>query len=203
MDKKKYIHILILLTIMNIYFGWFWHSGYFANTNGFSIANMIYVYFIGGFIRRFVPHSMIDKKRGLFITVYFITTIIWSIISWRFRDAVTYHWQTDAYNNPFILISAIAFFAFFLSFHFQDKIINFIAKGTFAVYVIHEGAYFQNWFKEACLRLCDWEFINSSNMTILLFLAIFAAITVIVLASFDTVRQFVTDKVILHIPNNL
>lgn len=203
MDEKKYIFILILLTIMNIYFGWFWHSEYFANTNGFSIANMIYVYFIGGFIRRFVPRSIIDKKRGLSIAIYFTTTIIWSIISWGFRDIVTYHWQGNAYNNPFILISSIAFFAFFLSFHFQDKKINFIAKGTFAVYVIHEGAYFRNWFKEACLRFCDWEVINSSNMTILLLLAIFAAITVIVFAYFDAVRQLVSDKFILHIPNKL
>ena len=43
-----------------------------------------------------------------------------------------------AYNNPILILMAVCFFLFMMSWHFKSKFVNWLAASTLAVYMLNE-----------------------------------------------------------------
>jgi hypothetical protein len=131
--NKKQLHLILLsLTIISVYFGWFWHDE--VNPDGFNLINFIWIYCIGYYL-----HHWFEVK-SITPVAYLLIWMVCSIVNAVGAIAMT-SYAAWTYNNPLLVIAAIAFFLFFVSFDFSSKIINNIARCTLGVYLIHENAY--------------------------------------------------------------
>ena len=142
-DRKQTQLVLILLTIISVYFGWFWQDD--INKDGYNLINFVWIYCIGYYLSHYFNHRKISCFIYLLISI--ICSIFNAVIS-IFIEA----YQAWAYNNPLVVFAAISFFLFFLSFNFSSKFVNCIASSTLGVYLIHENAYISPLlYKEQCV----------------------------------------------------
>ena len=134
--------MLVILTILTVYFGWLW-SGSF-NTNGYTLFQFIYMYYLGYMIHRFQLQYLVSKS------VCFIGYVITSILLAAFVCGLSVFlpekaWQGFAYNSPFIIFSSVCVFCLFLKMDFSSKLVNRIAVSTLAVFLFHTGGELRNY----------------------------------------------------------
>lgn len=123
-NKHQYQIILILLTISSLYYGWYSVASTFDGS-GYSIAQFLYLYMIGGYLRQYVD---LRKWRIGGIGLYVGGALLWGLLNFLrlevpnmlgIRIPNTFlHWGMWAYNNPCILLASIGLFIFVMSFHF-------------------------------------------------------------------------------------
>ena len=105
---------------------------------------MIYIYIIGGYIRRRVDLYALRNQRWTLIGVYVGSIVLMT----GFILMNTYLWHSDAailrpwvYNNPLLIIASIAFFMLFGTFQFRNNWVNFYASSVLAAYLLPEAFY--------------------------------------------------------------
>lgn len=62
LDKGQYQYVLLLLTILNLYFGWFHKQPNFSG-DGYNASQMVYLYVIGRYLNRYVDWEKIRLYR--------------------------------------------------------------------------------------------------------------------------------------------
>jgi hypothetical protein len=144
-SKQNYQYALVFLTIVNLYFG-FYRNQEFTNY-GFSIAHFIYMYFIGGYLSRYIQPLTCKYKKSPLV-VYIVGSLIYGIveiINTRYLQINTSPWlYMSNYNHPLLIITSIALILWFTSLNFSNKFINYIAPSCLSVYLIHDN----NWFRD-------------------------------------------------------
>lgn len=139
-NKQNFQSVLILFTIINIGFGFFLQDSY--NSNGYNVANFVYLYLIGGYIRRFV--NLNKTKTSSLVLFYLLFGIgfgLFAIIS-HFHYIPFY--KSYAYNNPFLMCAAISFSMIFFKYNYYNKTINWLASSCLAVYLFGHMSYRQD-----------------------------------------------------------
>lgn len=131
-DKQTYMVFLILLTIANVYFGWFGDSN--VNKNGCNVVNFVYLYFIGRYIK--IYNLTIGKWKSL--AIYVICSLLLGVLSVT-SSGYAYYIFHEKYNNPILIIESVALLCFFVSLNFKSKFINWLAKSSIAIYLIHSN----------------------------------------------------------------
>lgn len=128
LDKMRYTKILLLLLFINMVIGGVLRSS--LNTTGFSIHHFIFVYFIGGYIRRYGLFEKLSSKMLLLIYILCVLFIFLGFVS-DFEIS-------RGYINPFVLLGSIVVFCFFLRLKFKSRVVNWIASSSLAVYLLHD-----------------------------------------------------------------
>jgi hypothetical protein len=139
MNKQQHAYVLLLLTIANVYFGNF-QSMQLINANGFTLANFIYLYLIGSYLRNYLSIETIDENRWRMFGIYCVCGLLWGVFS--MMEAYHLHvpfWHAFTYNNPVLLLTSIFFFLFMMSWHFKSKFVNYIAASMLGIYMLNEG----------------------------------------------------------------
>ncbi len=148
---------------------------------GKSVGGFLLCYFIGGYLRLFVPSKeKADKKNNLqfkYLIVFALLCITDVGLYYTFDQ---YGKVFGMFNNPLVVIEAACLILFFRDFKFRSKPINVIAGTTLGIYAIHEHAYVRNWL---------WDILDFSDKALydtLVYvpLAIIACLIVFVACSF-------------------
>ena len=139
----------------------------FNNAKGFSLVNFVLLYLIGAYIRKYVINERTKEKVTgskerrryfiIFVICFLINYCIFRIgnhftvydgVYKFFGDRVTNFFI--AYDNPLLIIGAVAYFMFFGLINVKNRIINFISHFTLEIYIITETALFRpilyGWF---------------------------------------------------------
>lgn len=202
MQQKTYQWVLVLLTILNVYFGFLWYDSAY-NADGYTIANFVYIYLIGGYISRYIDMDWMRKHCIGNASVYIATSLLWagSILLQRYADTP---WDEWGYNNPFTLLGAISFFMLFLSIpKFYNKWINWLAAGTFAVYVVHCGDYMEDWFVKCVGKLANWLQADYGIVATVLGMLLVAAIVEATVCVADKLRSVIMQPIVDRISERL
>ena len=195
MSKKTYQWVIGLLTILNVYFGFVWQDESF-NANGYTIANFVYIYMIGGYIARYVSLEWCRTHKAENICIYLATSLLWAgaIVLLRYIHTP---WDEWGYNNPFTLIGAISFFMLFLSMpKFHSKPINWLASGAFAVYLVHCGDYFDEWFKECVGQIAEWSRVCCGSIVTAMCMFLVSIIVLLFVCTIDKLRNAITQPIV-------
>jgi len=194
-DRKRFQWVLILLMIVNLYFG-FYRNWDFANY-GFSISHFIFMYFIGAFIHKY------DKAwRRKFIVrqsqyIYIIGSVILgllTILNVKYWHNTTSAWlYTVNYNHPLLILNSIGIFLFFLSLGFRSRVINYVAPSVLAVYLIHECEWFSSSYYEMVARC--WESCPEGILRFL-FLFVWCIGVFLISVAVDQLRKIVTKPIV-------
>lgn len=140
MTKRQHLITIIGLTLCQVYFGYYWAQVMF-DESGYSFMQFLYLYIIGAYIHK---HIIITKdNRYAYLCIYIVSALIWGVLSCvGHSHAIEGWWKPVCYNNPIVILAAVAFFLFFQTFTFENKVINLLAPGTLAAYLIQDQYYF-------------------------------------------------------------
>lgn len=148
LTKSNYIRILVLLTILNVIFGNILSID-LLNTWGFCVAQFVYLYMIGGYIRKYVTIESTRAHRWSNLSVYAVSAALWAVFVaiqvFQF-PFIGRFFKAFSYNNVFVLTAAIGFFLFMLSFDIKSKTINWLASSCLAAYLLQGSILPYSWY---------------------------------------------------------
>ena len=202
MSKELYLKILLLLAIVNVYFG-FIGGTYCYNQYGYNVQQFVFMYVIGGYLRRFVDVDKLKLHRPKCLLVFVCCSIAVGLMA-VIENFVARSELKAYYNcNPFIIVAAVSFFAYVLTFNFYNRTINKLALGAVAVYLFQEQNYIgAGWLYPMVLKwLSQWnQTCNLSSDFVLVacefgLLTVLSLFFVLALLLFDQFRMLVMKPV--------
>lgn len=186
LHKQQYQLILLLVLIVNLYFGYWWKD---YNRSGYCVAQFVFMYVIGGYIRRFVN---LDKNiRYKALLLYFGCCMLHALLVVVGHYVALPHWYPSSYNNPLIVFGAIGFFCFMMTYHFQSRIVNRLALSAISIYLLQDI----NAFKVVCDAIGGVGFFGDNMLYMILFLLLSAIAFSIVAVCIDQVRLAINNIV--------
>ena len=148
---------------------------------GKSLCGFLLCYFMGGYLRLFVPQQKNENKKTNIRIKYIIGFALLCItdlgLNYTFEQ---YSKVFGMFNNPLALLETVCLILFFRDFKFTSKAVNTIAGTTLGIYAIHEHPYVRNWL---------WSIFDFSDKALydtLIYVpyAIFACVVVFVACAF-------------------
>ena len=116
--------------------------GLYGNQNGYTIINFIIMYVLGDAVRRY---DLAEKISNLKLLLSLALVVILIGASAYFEHMIFDSEVSLEYCSPLVIAEAVLIFMCFAKMKFQNKIISFLAKSAFTVYLIH--GYFINHIK--------------------------------------------------------
>lgn len=143
LTAKDFRTVLILLSIIVIYFGYCRETG--DDTWGTSSFHFIYLYLIGRYLGKYISTSNIRNKRWLWLIGWLCCTLITfglALFAETRAGNVPCCIRAYPYNSPWTIMGAIFAVLFALSFNFQCKTINWLSSSTLSGYLLQDSSYF-------------------------------------------------------------
>lgn len=192
LSRKEHVIILWLFTIINVYFGSIMQADFF-NQDGYSAAQMIYMYIIGDYLRKYTSVRWVQDNRMWLLVGYVVFSLLWLLHKQlRFSIGITSFCGTG-YNNVFILCSSICFFLFMASFHFHYKLVNYVAISAFSVYLLQESTYFgRNWLYPRVASIYTTIGSTSGQICVMLAISVLFFLFVILI---DQIRLLISSGI--------
>lgn len=191
MSKREYIYVLCALTLINSYYGFLCQDD--VNPYGNNFMQLMYVYFIGRYL---ALHVRFDKdKLRKWSAIFSLVSVALYAIVWMLND--NYLQVVNSYtflnrNNLWSMVNSISIFLYFTTLQLDSKSVNWLAKGVFAVYLIHESMWIKPfWYK----NLMDIYDTTTTGQAWLIVTAILTLYFIGVLC-FDHIRAFITNPIV-------
>lgn len=134
-NLKKYSYFIALLTIVNILFGYHWMYG---NSDGFNFLNFVFLYYIARYLRLLYESNnkvVCFASRYGWLLFLMCAVIVGLLHTWKFQ----YYGEGSrlwSYNNPLVIVESCCLFLWFAKLNISSGFINFLASGTFTVYLL-------------------------------------------------------------------
>lgn len=161
-NKIQYRNVLILMLIL---FSFLPLISCFTSTsnNGFSLFDFVFLYLIGGFLRKYpLEKNYIFKRfsrnfKMLIFVFIFILCVLFNYVFYKYSFTIeginsvlnnyssTMKVYASSYNNIFIIIQSVVYFLFFKNLNFKNKLVNKIASLTMGVYLISDNNYVRHY----------------------------------------------------------
>lgn len=172
--------ILLLLCLMNALIGVF--PNY---SNGYSFDFLVSLYIIGAYIKKekkFFIHISVKKLLTIYVFVLFLYVVVSTCYNLLFK--IQY---STGFNDPFIIVLAIVIFCCFIRINFINKVVNFIARCTFAVYLLHTSIIIKPIFQTTIQKYyCEY---NGVLFVINVFIYLVFVFTISIML--DILRQYI------------
>ncbi len=200
LNKKAHLKLIIILFVCLSIIPTITNQRLFVN-NGFTISHFIFMYIIGSFLGKYsLESSNYLTKNQNRIRIYLIFCyILAGCLNFCFHQLCNYFLgitnnstfimiireigsNTFYYQNPLIVIQSISYFLIFLTYSFKNKIINKLASGVLAVYLITENILVRNNIYSAIK-----PFTKNVFLKVLIYSIIIMAVCLII----ELLRQFI------------
>ena len=165
LTRRQFELMLAAFVAMNVYAGWL-QGGRF-NATGYTIVQLVMMYLIGRYLGEYVQLRGNRQLRYAAISVYIVASLLTAVMG-VYADSLT----TFAYNQPLVIASSVALFVAFATMQFRSKVVNWLASGAFAAYLLHKTPYIWVGYVRPVTRQM-WE-----DSTLLEFTALYIAATV-------------------------
>ena len=126
-DSLKWV---LLFWSLEFWFGCIMDVEELGYNRGYSVIHFVLMYMIARCIKLY-EDDIIKVKQWVWVLGYLLSTIV---IVALFIAGVSWCWD---YSNPIVVFSSVCSFLPFLYKTYFNKVINWIASGTLAVYIIH------------------------------------------------------------------
>ena len=185
LNRKEFVLVLVLLTVVNVYLGFYWHQ---YNVDGYNVEQFVYIYFIGAYLRRF-PIKALDRKKPLLL--YVGCAMVWSVMTLVSIRWHVPHWNAFFYNSPFVVLAAVGLFVYMKNKAFYNAKINAIAASVLPAYLLQDAdsSLVYSWTDRHVLPLINGR-KNELAKTVLMLLFVFLASVALIVVAFiiDQIR---------------
>lgn len=197
LSRKAALSNLLIFTILFCVLGFVSNSAMLGLNNGYSIVFAVYLYCIG---RAMHKYNILHLKKGQQIACWLFSSVAVCLMSVLFIyfGKNNLAWKAFAYNNIFVVISAINFVYIFINAkEINNSMIPKLSKHVLPVYYIHTAscfAYFRN-------ILLKYVFDNYAMFTSTVFLMLFALAIFLICVLIDIVKIRMVDGKVSKIIN--
>lgn len=119
--------------------------GFYDFSHGYSLDFFIVLYIIGNWIAR---HQHIVRRMTKKLVMLYLLTLVLCVVFGLVKNAYMKENIDVSYNNIFVLGMSIMIFSIFVKLNFYSRMINWLAKGCFTVYLFHTSIYIRSYFQE-------------------------------------------------------
>lgn len=158
LKKVEYRNLLIVTFIIFSILPYVSNSEIF-NNNGFSLYSFVYLYLLGGYLKKYpikenyIFKNISKKAFQIILVTGFFIMLIANFVNYKFAISISgmneffdYYSkmiQTSVmhYSNPFVLFQSVAYFLFFGTLNVKNTFIGKISKLVFGVYLISDNNY--------------------------------------------------------------
>lgn len=199
-SKKQYLLVLGILTVLNVYIGYaYCVDGY--NPTGYNYQQFIYIYMIGAYLRKNYTQEKIDTHRWKSFALWCSMALLWGGLTIIEAHVSIPYWSSWTYNNPVVIIGAIAFFCYVMSYHFESRWVNYLAISTLSIYLMQTKCFsvycelLLSPLGDGCIIQSEWALIVCKFAVMLIGVAAFSAISVAI----DQIRRLMIEPQIYKI----
>ena len=133
-DSLKWV---ISFWLLEFWFGCIMDVEELGYNRGYSVIHFVLMYMIARCIKLY-EDDIKKMKQWIWVLGYLLSTIIIVLC-----HIIGIKWCWD-YSNPLVVFSSVCSFLPFLYSTYYNKVINWIASGTLAVYIIHVTYYIRS-----------------------------------------------------------
>ncbi len=190
MSQREFLYVLLVLILINSYFGFFFKQD--INNDGNNFMQLMYVYFIGRYLALYLNVDRFKLRK--WTAIISVCSILLYAFVWLLNDNYLHLVKSYTFllrNNVWSLFNSIMIFLFFTTFKFDSKPINWIAKGAFAVYLVHESIWISTVWRD---YMADVYTAYNPAIAWLVVSAIFIVYFFVVLF-FDHIRLVITNPI--------
>ena len=135
-DKRECQIFLLAIFIFQSIYGWIWPSVTWIS-KGYSLFTMAFLYMLARYMKKYAPLLGWSFSCRIHLIIYLIVSFtiagLYSLLTYYdFKGEALF-----AYSCPLVILSSIHFFLVFSKIHFTNKLVNYIAASTFAIYLFH------------------------------------------------------------------
>ena len=181
---KRSIRWVIAFWVIEFWFACVMDVEELGYNHGYSVIHFVLMYMIARCVKLFED----DIKRirsWVWVLGYLLSTIV-IILS----HIIGIKWCWD-YSNPIVIFSSICSFLPFLYMTFYCKLINWIASGTLAVYIIHVTNRIQN-----ILQTLDINFLETKSYPVyLILISAIVFFTFIISALYGIICNYISNLI--------
>lgn len=194
LTKFQFLYVLSVLTVINFVVAFTLDPSSLGVLNGYSLFSFICVYFYGQ-----ACSSYLDLKLGkwFYLAIYLACSLlIYGMFMLGLRQQrIDLAWRAFSYNNPLVMLSAIAFFYFFKQIKVSYRWISFFSSSVLAVYLVHEHPVSADLLTDHLNSLAGTYKVGDVYFTLFLMaLLLFIGCTLI-----EKIRVAVTEPILNHL----
>lgn len=145
--KREYQLVLIAFYIFQTYFSWFWSLvDYYS---GYSVVLFCGLYLTARYCRLYPVRILQDRPWA----TYFVAIFLLSVLSTIGVLSIGHPLKMLRYDNPLVILSALAILHGFKGIQIQNNLVNRLARCCFAVYIIHFNPLVFSYFRQGVVYL--------------------------------------------------
>lgn len=197
LNKKNFIYVLILLAIINIYFGFIWGGAF--NSSGNSFINFIFLYMIARYVYLHVNLDTQNKKhvQMRFLSLYIVLSLVLGLTILLLHHFHFTRWTYKIWyhNNPLLILSSVSMIIIFSLIKINSKKINYLAKSCLAVYLIQDGLFVGGYLYMYADKIYLYiqqsvgEFLAILSLVVMSLILLFSGIFI------DKIRMIITNPI--------
>ena len=157
---------------------------------GYSVIHFVLMYMIARCIKLY-EDDIIKVKQWVWVLGYLLSTIVIIIVIYC---GIKWCWD---YSNPIVVFSSVCSFLPFLYKTFHNKVINWIASGTLAVYIIHITYYIKSFLQRLDCNLLETNGYPMYLIEILVVILIVFIVSVL----YGIVCNYISNRLAIGINN--
>lgn len=189
LNRQQYVTLLAVLFLLLSVWPTFLPSPP-IDDYGYGFVHLIFLYIIGGYLRKFPWKFSTVKTLGIFILSFAYTEALYLIDDISLPILATAQGYAGAYNSVFNILASVSLFLLFSKLTFQSKWVNRFAASAFAVFLIHGDYNIMNYLFNELLKVPQYYLF--SLWPVLLIVSILGVY--IVCAIIDMVKRKLLDK---------
>ena len=182
-SKKSLQYTIGVFVFINVYLGWIQGIEYVVD--GYNLYNFIMLYLIGRYLKLYWKNNYkVFYDLSIFLIASLFTALL-TVVSYN-KGWNVFH--ALAYNNPFIIIGAIALLLMFSKMHFTSKIINYLASSSLAIYLVQDGVF-------NCYRYIKQIYIEGAGIWhFIMMIAVFFIVCMLLPIAIDKLRLWLFSR---------
>lgn len=148
-NKRQYTWVVLLSSVLSLWFGFLWGADE-MNPSGYTTIQFVWLYIIGGYLRRYCNAEWLQRHRRHLVAAYAGSSVLWGAFAMMQAYGIlpTEIWHSFTYCNPFVMVAAISFFLFIMSFDIKSRTVNWLAASALAVYIVQEKIFRYHWISD-------------------------------------------------------
>lgn len=185
-NVRTYLSVLVSFFLLEFAFGWMSNVAGAVYNEGYSAISFMGLYLLARYLYKY-PTKIITFSIPQNIMLYFLCSLLPILLFFLTKREFNYM----AYTSPFVISASVFFFMAFNKMKFSNKVINYLACSSFAIYLVHLHPLVKDHF--ICLMRSAFEKLGGMYI---LFAVSFAIILGLICMILDKVRIFVWKQIL-------
>lgn len=185
-NVRTYLSVLVSFFLLEFAFGWMSNVAGAVYNEGYSAISFMGLYLLARYLYKYAT-KIITFSIPQNIMLYFLFSLLPILLFFLTKREFNYM----AYTSPFVISASVFFFMAFNKMKFSNKVINYLACSSFAIYLVHLHPLVKDHF--IYLMRSAFEYLGGMYI---LFAVSFAIILGLICMILDKVRIFVWKQIL-------